>query len=288
MFSQEWPLMMFTLVSQLAIGSFLLLMLIRTMVKDPKLGREVTQGGILWVGPVMVLALILSFFHLGTPSGAYRSLLNLGSSWLSREILTAGGFLILWCIYYILYRKKEGGNGLGLLTSLVGLAGIFSMASIYYNTIRPAWSNLNTFIAFFGATLALGTVGAGLSLIATNKKETLANVLPVIRKLAPLGLLGLVIPLIYFPVFMSGLAKGGMAAASSVSILAGSYISLLVVRWLLSAAGIALYFVAFYGKNKSVFPAQWIYLSFVLVLVGEFLGRYAFYGSAVSLVVGKF
>ncbi|HZK85300.1 MAG TPA: DmsC/YnfH family molybdoenzyme membrane anchor subunit [Desulfosporosinus sp.] len=32
MFAEEWPLMMFTLFAQLAVGSFLFLILIRTML----------------------------------------------------------------------------------------------------------------------------------------------------------------------------------------------------------------------------------------------------------------
>lgn len=267
MFSEEWPLMMFTLVSQLAIGSFLLLMLTRTLLErdNPQLAHEV--------------------FHLGTPLGAYRSILNLGSSWLSREILTAGGFFILWFLYCYFYRKAGTGKALGWLTAVVGLAAIFSMASIYDHSIRPAWANVNTFIAFYGATLALGSAGAGLSVVGKINQENSSKCLPALQKTALLGLLGVLLPLFYFPVFVSGLGQAGAAGSSSAALLAG-YTPLLILRWLLSCAGAVLLLLAFYRKAKSSLPANWLYLVFVLLLLGEFLGRYAFYGSAVSITVG--
>ena len=100
MFAEEWPLMMFTLVSQLAIGSFLMLVLVRSLLtkQDPQGAAKLTNPGFKAVGVLMVVALLLSLFHLGTPTGAYRSILNLKSSWLSREILTAGGFLVFWFV----------------------------------------------------------------------------------------------------------------------------------------------------------------------------------------------
>lgn len=96
MFAEEWPLMMFTLISQLAIGSFIMLACVRLFLtkQEGATASKFTNPGFKAVGALMVLSLIFSLFHLGTPTGAYRSILNLGSSWLSREILTAGGFLV--------------------------------------------------------------------------------------------------------------------------------------------------------------------------------------------------
>lgn len=82
MFAEEWPLMMFTLLSQLAIGTYVILLLIRMSLSksDARTAGQITNPGLKLTGPIMALTLIFSLFHLGTPMGAYRSILNLGSS----------------------------------------------------------------------------------------------------------------------------------------------------------------------------------------------------------------
>lgn len=291
MFAEEWPLMMFTLISQLAIGSFILLVLVRSLLapKDALAARNLTNFGIGAVGPLMALALIFSLFHLGTPFGAYRSLLNLGSSWLSREILTAGGFLVLWFFTYKAYQKESSGNSLGWLTSFVGLLTILSMASIYSNSIRPAWSNAHTFIAFFGATFVLGTAGAIALIGHIAKGQTLSSeAMAVLKKVCYVGAVALIIPLIYLPVFLGSLNSGDPAAQASSMLLTGSYLIPLIIRWAFSLVGVIMLtnLVLKQSKAGRILSANSILLAVALILVGEFIGRYVFYASAVSIMVG--
>lgn len=101
MFAEEWPLLMFTLFMQLAVGSYIFLVIIRslTIKTDKEKSLKMTKTGMTLVGPTIIIALILSVFHLGSPFEAYRSIGNLGSSWLSREILLSGMFFALWQVY---------------------------------------------------------------------------------------------------------------------------------------------------------------------------------------------
>lgn len=290
MFAEEWPLMMFTLISQLAIGSFILLVLVRSMLapKDAATAKRLTNFGFLAVGPLMALALIFSLFHLGTPMGAYRSILNLGSSWLSREILTAGGFFVLWFVSYKAYQKENSGNTLGWVTSLVGLAAIFSMVNIYGNSVRPAWDNANTYIAFFGATFALGSLGAASFIAYAAKGSVLSpETTALLKKVSLIAIVAVILPLIYLPVFISGLGSGVGAAQASAQLLSGSYAITLVARGVFSLIGAGL---LFYGIGKTTtaktLPTNLVYLALVMVIVGEFIGRYVFYASAVSIMIG--
>jgi anaerobic dimethyl sulfoxide reductase subunit C (anchor subunit) len=290
MFAEEWPLMMFTLISQLAIGSFILLVLVRSMLarKDARTAKQLTRFGFLAVGPLMALALVFSLFHLGTPTGAYRSILNLGSSWLSREILTAGGFFVLWFISYKAYQKENGGNSLGWITSLVGLLAIYSMASIYVSSIRPAWDNANTYVSFFGTTFALGCLGAaGLITYGAKGNELSHETLLLLKKVSLVSVAAVILPLLYLPVFISGLGSGVAAAQASAELLSGSYAIVLVTRGILSLFGAGL---LFYGIGKAAnmrsVPTHLVYTALILVIVGEFIGRYVFYASAVSIMIG--
>lgn len=291
MFAEEWPLMMFTLVSQLAIGSFILLVFVRSILaqKDAQSAQRLTSLGFLAVGPLMALALIFSLFHLGTPMGAYRSLLNLGTSWLSREILTAGLFFVLWFVTYKAYQKENAGSGLGWITSLVGLLTIFSMASIYSNSIRPAWSNAHTYVAFFAATFVLGGAGAAAFIGHSVKGQTLSSEsMAALKKVGYIAGIAVIIPLIYLPVFFGSLNSGDTAAQASKLLLTGSYLIPLILRWVLSLSGVFVLINAIIKQSNGAktLPANSILLAVALILAGEFIGRYVFYASAVSIMVG--
>lgn len=287
-FAEEWPLMTFTLLSQLAVGTFILLMLINASIgkKDSQAAKAINFG-FTAVGPITLLALIFSVFHLGDPLGAPRSILNLGSSWLSREILTSGGFLALWFVFWWLSRKGKESNALGWIAALVGLAAIFSMASIYSSSIRPAWDNVNTYIAFFGATLAMGVLGASSTIVFGMKGNSLsADLAKSLKTIGYVGAAAVVLPLVYLPVFISSLKGGDVAAVASADIFTGST-GLLAISGLLLVVGIALllYALSKGGKVKAVSTGT-IYLALLLVLVGEFMSRYLFYAIGVSPIIG--
>ena len=289
MFSEEWPLMMFTLLSQLAVGTYLLLVLVRSILNGKKspLAHQITKPGLVAVGPIMALALLCSLFHLGTPLGAYRSIANLGTSWLSREIVTAGGFFVLWAVGRYLERKETGGSALSWITALFGLAAIFSMASIYATSVRPAWANLNTYIAFFATTLLFGAAGALVFMVrglkgAAPSKEVAA----ILKSICLIGLAALAVQVIYLPVYIAGLGSAGNAALASAELLKGSYgLSMILVVLVSLAGGILLLYAVLKG-GKGRIPVNTVYLALAGVLVGEFIGRYVFYASAVSIMVG--
>ena len=75
MFAEEWSLILFTLLTQLAVGVFILLTAVRvSLVKENEnqLAAKLTDKGFLAAGILMALAMVISLFHLGTPGGAYR------------------------------------------------------------------------------------------------------------------------------------------------------------------------------------------------------------------------
>ncbi|AFM02189.1 DMSO reductase anchor subunit [Desulfitobacterium dehalogenans ATCC 51507] len=286
-FAEEWPLMTFTLLSQLAIGLFIVLMLVKTSIgnQDSQASKAI-RGGFTAVGPLTALALVFSLFHLGDPLGAPRSILNLGSSWLSREIMTAGGFFALWFVFWWLSRKGKESNALGWVTVLMGCAAVFSMASIYSSSIRPAWDNVNTYIAFFGATLAMGVLGAAGVIAFGLKGQTSAGLAKALKNMSYLGVAAVLVPLAYLPVFISGLNGGGSTAEASAQILSES-MGVLAGRGVLSIAGAILLVAALNkGAKGKALSTSTVYLALALVIAGEFIGRYLFYAMGVSPMIG--
>lgn len=290
MFAEEWPLMMFTLFCQLAVGTFTLLTLAQTLLsaKDSELAVKLTRPGFIAVGPIMALALVLSLFHLGKPLGAYLSISNLGTSWLSREIFTAGAFIILWLVGFIFGRQGKSSSVLNWLTVLLGLLAVLSMAGIYSSSIRPAWTDANTFIAFYGTTLLLGVLGASVFILYGTRNNNLTpEIVAVLKKLGIIAAVALLFPLLYLPVFISHLSGAGAAGLMSAQMIDG-YAFQIILRWVLSLSGLALFAHVLYRQAKAAqpVPMSMVYTALALVLVGEFLGRYLFYAAAVSIAIG--
>lgn len=288
MFAEEWPLLTFTLLTQLAVGAYIFFTIIRALNNKlgNNLGITVTKRGMFLIGPVMLIALIFSVFHLGTPFGAYRSILNLGSSWLSREILFSGGFFALWILSFYLDRKGSWNQAVGWITSIVGLGAIFSMASIYATSIKPAWTDLNTYLAFYGTTFVFGAA-ASMVMILLSKEEKTDALMSFVKGIGITGLGVILLQLIYLPVYVAGLpVDGGKAGVESVGLITGTYAFPTIIRWVLTIVGLAMIGIVLRRKIDTRAKYKFYYAALAFVLVGEFLGRYIFYGTGVSIIVG--
>lgn len=289
MFSEEWPLMMFTLLCQLAVGSYIILLFIRNSLEknDRDRAAQLTDPGLKMVGPVMAAALLLSVFHLGTPLGAYRSILNLETSWLSREIITAGGFFAFWCLSFLSIRQGKMPAWLGIVTSVFGLAAVFSMASIYTTSVRPVWTDTNTYLAFYGATFATGCLFAACSVAVAAKGETIPERAgSILKTVAFVAAVAVLVPALYTPILVSSLKAGPTAANASAALISDTFAMPLVIRAVLSLAGVWLLYAAVKNQIASLNVSR-AAIALLLVLAGEFVGRYVFYATAVSIFTGN-
>lgn len=127
-------------------------------------------GGLL-VGLIGIHAAV---FHLGRPLYAFRALLGLRTSWLSREILVFGifaGFAMLHAAAVWFAAEHTWlvpvANGLSLMTVLSGAAGVYCSVMIYVKTRRPFWSIHRTAGQFLLTSLVLGLPVALLISLAT-------------------------------------------------------------------------------------------------------------------------
>lgn len=288
MFSEEWPLMTFTVLSQLAIGAFVILWFIHEMSTKSEwsIKPSVMKRGLLAVALVMGVSLIFSLFHLGTPTGAYRSIYNFTSSWLSREIIFAGGFFVLAVVDWYYYQKKQIFHRvLALLTSLIGLIAVYSMASLYSASVRPAWDNIYTYFTFFGTTLLMGIMGA-IFIVSLSFKGQANMFQSIVKKCGILAVVIIIVQLVCLPFYISNLSNGGPASGLSLRLFTDHYAVLFAVKWILAIIGTIMLFFIMNGKKAQTMISNVLLLAFVLVFVGEFIGRYVFYGIGVSIGIG--
>lgn len=291
MFYEEWPLMTFTVLSQLAIGTYIVLWLIHEMNHKSQKGSvppSVMKKGLLAVAFIMGLSLLFSLFHLGTPSGAYRSIFNFTSSWLSREIIFAGVFFIMAAANFYYFKKKQTFQRIfALLTALIGLIAVFSMASLYSASIRPAWDNIYTFITFFGTTLFMGIMSSIFIVSLGFKEQSSMSVFQgIVKRCCIIAAIIMIAQLAYLPVFLSSLSSGGAVSELSMQLLTGNYAILFAVKWILGIIGTLLLIYVMRGKKIPAVMSSIPLIAFLLVVAGESIGRYVFYGIGVSIGIG--
>jgi len=150
----NWPLVWFTALSPIAIGGFAGLLIVQ---RTPTLGLD-WRASVLLV--FALLALLASWLHLGRPFRAYRAIARLSTSWLSREVVLFGTFVLLLAVYALPAYTLGGVQRrtlVGAVAVSVGALSLWATGKVYRLPSRPAWDHGRTI-----ASLFLGALGAGL------------------------------------------------------------------------------------------------------------------------------
>ncbi|MUK62294.1 dimethylsulfoxide reductase [Aliivibrio fischeri] len=275
----EWPLILFTVLSQTTVGAFLVLGCVTLSGKlsqdeDVRLHRNMF---FIWV--LMGLGLIASTMHLGSPLRAFNALNRVGSSWLSNEIFASSLFFAAGGFYWLLKVVNKGSDalkkGLLLISMVIGIGFMYAMIKVYLINTVPTWNSIYTPIMFLLTMAISGLAFAHTLLVATNHKHAeLNNALPVFASIAlAISLMATVGQLI------------GLSHISSAIIVASDIIpnmaTLQVLRLGLLFVGLVLMFSPRLMSSQPKLPV--ILLSFVCILVSELINRGVFYGLHMSV-----
>lgn len=283
MFS-DWPLVVFTLLVQTAVGLLIVSELARlaggagsNRLLAPQDAASLLLGA---------AGLLVSFAHLGTPTHSPYAIFNLAHSWLSREILCTGLFLACVAALTIARRMpafQAFSGPLALLAGLAGAATLFAMTKVYAIVTVPAWNSPATLLNFAGSALLLGALASGL-LASFNRADTSAPEAraPVARITGVLLLfvgLGVIAKFIEIPASLLGGLAENARGVSAVSAVLADGIGLLVLRIVLLAVGVAMsaYLVVLaMGRRMAVLPMVGT-CAFLFALAGEVIGRVEFF-----------
>jgi len=294
---RDWALIAFTILAQTSVGALWVLGVTRYFAGRKYKTEEVdllTDRVLLAIGPMIVLGGVASLFHLSRPFNAYLAVANVGSSWLSRESTFGMAFATLVIFFTLLQWRKIGTlllrNVIAWLAALVGLGLIVSMSSVYLLPTYPAWDSWATPVAFFTATLLLGTLAMGAALVANyvyvqRKEPGHADAQSVLMRgtlrwiaVTAVALLG--VEVVALPIYLGSLATGPAAALQSAQLMVDPFGWALVLRVALAFLG-AVFAMFLYqnalnpGQEKRL--GKLAYAAFVLVLFAEVLGRFLFY-----------
>ncbi len=209
----EWSLMLFTSAAAALVA------VVAASVKS-----AFTINPLLFVGAAAV-TMGLATLHLGRLERAYRAVLNLRRSWLSREVVTIPGFLALGTLYAF---AGPSAATLGATATLVGFFGLICADQVYTVLKRatPAyrhsasvvWTGFFLAGVFSGTAWLAGVFGVGkLALYVLRKLEFIDSrrpVRPIVT--AARTLFGLVLPPLlwlidfqaWFPIIVAGTLIG--------------------------------------------------------------------------------
>lgn len=291
--TREWALLAFTILGQAAAGLMVVLMVVRTYIVSKsgvELADRLTNRPLYMVVPIMALALLASLFHLGSPLHIIRAIPNVGSSWLSREVVFAVLFVVFAAVFTFMQWRKAGGEGLrtvvGWVTAVIAAIFVYAMGMVYMISTQPSWNTFATPVTFIAGSLLLGVLGMAAGLVASyaglKAEETkLGNT--VLQGLAITALVLLGVEFIVLPIYMAYLATQGGPALQSLGMMVSSFGVALFFRLLVLFAGAGV-LAAYLYRNASVAEkektlAVLAYSAFALALVGEALGRFIFYAT---------
>jgi Fe-S-cluster-containing dehydrogenase component/DMSO reductase anchor subunit len=160
------PLVFMLVLTQMSVGAFFVEQM---MYSYFSLFREDIAASVrpLHLSAALVLGLLglaASVFHLGRPRFAFRALLGLRTSWLSREILAFGIFAAASAAYVIgefvdffgLSISESWQAALGAGASATGVLAVGCSIMIYVDTRRPCWKFPATSAKFLLTALILG------------------------------------------------------------------------------------------------------------------------------------
>lgn len=165
---EEFPLVVFTLLTQMAVGALGFILFIAAFIGGNQATVDTLRLPIIAVGALILVAVLISFLHLGSPKNAWRMLNHLAKSWLSREILIlslwGGSWLILLGLTFfqpVPFLVWMGSLGVSFG---IGLLLLFSEYNVYRLRSVPGWNTWRTMLEFSGSALCLGSLLIGVLL----------------------------------------------------------------------------------------------------------------------------
>lgn len=272
----EWPLMLFTVIAQTAVGAFWFCSLALLAERVDVLQKAKLQQAMLVIWIMMIVAFVMSSFHLGSPWRGINAILRVGQAPLSNEIMSGGLFCGLGILHWLSCRYNKGSDllrkwllGLALICSVIFL---WSMARFYMMPTVPTWDTPLTPIAF--ALTAL-MAGSALTALLFNRAGVTG---PVLCRLPMIASGALVLALAVTLLQATSLGQIQTSVHRAVD-LSPDYAMLMILRFALLLAAIGLWW-----RQVRHSSAGMALVCVGLIMLAELIGRGVFY--ALYMTVG--
>jgi len=298
----HWPLIIMLVLTQLSVGAFISGLVLERFLDETLIAamRPVHSLIALVFG---LLALASSTLHLGRPQYAYRAIIGLRHSWLSREIVAFGVFSKLAVIYAagnwfgpaVLVENEFFQSWVGWSVAASGLLGVFCSVMIYAFTRREFWSFSQSTIRFGLTTCLLGVAAVWLTLLLVStfgNADQSGSISGIIEAYGSSICQSLILIAGAKLLFEANLLRPLMSRPTtpmkrSALLMTGSLASVTIARFACGVLG-GLAMPALLLRATSETPQDPVFLVivtsmlFIACLAGELLERYLFFAAVAS------
>lgn len=301
----HFPLIVMLLLTQMSSGAFVVALLLGWLTEWSQseastFVRPVHLGSALALGLIGLAAAVL---HLGRPQYAFRALIGLRTSWLSREILVFGMFALMASLYAGSSWLNVAGlqvtagvqQAFGAAAAIMGMAGVFCSVMIYVDTQRPFWNAPLTCAKFLGTAAVLGIPTALLISVATAALSSQLGVREVMvqfgQSLCLLLLIAALLKMAAESLVFLHLTRKQLTPLKRTAMLMTGELGLTTVKRFFFGliGGVFLPGVLFAERtltSEAGFSAPFLVLGVILILlallIGEFLERFLFFTAVVA------
>lgn len=268
----EWPLVVFTTLSPLCAGVWIVAGLLALFDAFPGAHAFTMGYAGAFLCVLLVAALACSTLHLGKPLKALRAFKRLGNSTVSNEVFVGTAFAVFACLYVLVAQSLvEAGDMWKIpLAFVAGFAGLFVLFQCLAYRMRTVstWNSPSFAMEFAVIAVLGGVVVEGVMLcFAPSMAEDVRMGLVAVEAVCCVATI--------FLVHTQGsvVAKSSLARKNSHRFLE-QWSHLGIARVLSVVVGSLLWAYGFL-----VVPAQpaWAIVGAVLIGAGIVVGRYSFY-----------
>ncbi|UNK59509.1 dimethyl sulfoxide reductase anchor subunit family protein [Buttiauxella ferragutiae] len=268
----EWPLVLFTVLGQCVVGAVIVMSYAWNHASNNSELQHKMLRPMFFIWLLMGIAFIASVMHLGSPLRAFNSLNRIGESALSNEIASGSVFFAVGGFWWLISILKKMPAAIGkiwlVITVLLGVFFVAAMTRVYQIDTVPTWHNGYTTLSFFLTVLLTGPLLAVLLLRSIGYEYRS-------RRLATVSVLALFIAIAVIVLQSNELAEI-QSSVQHASALVPDYTSLQVWRIALIALGLGCWICSLIRRTPA--KTSGLLLGFILVVVGECIGRGIFYG----------
>lgn len=302
---QHMPLVVMLVLTQLSVGAFCVDQLLSPTL-SPALLAELRPWQALSALGLGLLALFAANFHLGRPQFAFRAILGVRTSWMSREILALGAFAGSASLYagavwqadhippwpelaFLRPLAQQASPLLGNVVAVTGVVGVFSSVMLYVVTRRRWWSFSMTAFKFFLTAALLGlsaTIGIATAVSIARDGLVSAEMTAWIRDLAATLSIVTVVKLAgEASVFLHLRDKQQGDLKRSALLLRGELKGQTVLRYMAGGFGglvVPFVFMSAFHRGGPTSALVGALLSLALLTAGEVLERMSFFSASSS------
>lgn len=284
------PLVVMLVLTQLSVGAFFVEQLLsHTLEESMRILLLPTHAfSALGIG---LLALGASLFHLGRPLYAFRAVLGLRKSWLSREILAFGIFSQLSFVYALQTKLSFlGGDLLAWTVLATGFGAVFCSVMVYRDTHRALWDTPMTSFRFFMTAAILGTasiLAVSLSVCAFNQQKFIYSLQAIGVPLATMMAFFSAAKIFTEAFMFSFLRQRPMTPLKkSLVLMIGPLRTYTIQRFVYGIVGGIVMPVLLIGLQaylNTVWVLLWIWAMVLVTMAAEMMERYLFFRAVIPL-----